>query len=385
MKIFRKKSNQFVSQVVILAMVFGFAAGVVGQLVADTYLDPYAEYADSYIAANTNIAPIIPELSRLKRFLGIEQDFAVDKAVQKTQLSLAGIYLEKTANNTISQAYLPSDLLANAFVLTSDGWLVTDSKIFSRYQVNQLAVAYQNKIYQIEKDITDDVSGITFVKISASNLPVMVLGDSDEMIRGQLAVVLNALGQVEVLNLKSNTYYDLTSPQDLIQSSEEYHNLFLFNTHLDQSFVGSPVVNLAGEVVGVINYVDLNDNLITAVPLNQFRPVALDVLRSNVVKRPYLGVEYLDLSQTIGLSDSVSQGLDRGALVFQQPTKSSPAAEAGVKLNDIILSVEGQLVGKDSSLTELIQQYQPADQIILEVLRDGQVISFDVTLSLLTQ
>lgn len=387
MKFFKKQQGQFISQVVVLAMIFGFAAGVVGQIVADVYIDPWRQdYISSSLNPNTNIATIIPELRRVKKFLGIEQDFEVNKSIDKVSPTLAGIYVKRPpSRNPLSQIYLPADLQTNGFILTSDGWLVSYGEVFDNFRADQLVVIYEGKIFGLEDIVTDSTTGVVFIKIAANNLPVIVLGDSDELVLGQLIIVLNDLGEAVVANVKNTAYQPATVGVDFVVSSEEYNKSILLTDSLNETYLGSPVLNLGGEVVGVIKAVNQTSEIVTAVPINQFRSIVLDVLRSSLVKRSFLGVSYLDLAWVVGLDSSLTQGLKRGALVYQNPKRNSPAADASIQANDIIVSIDGQLIDKNNSLTDLIQQYQPGDKVILEFLRAGQTINRNVTLVILSE
>jgi len=384
MKFFQKQKQQFISQVVIIAIIFGFSAGVVGQIVADVYIDPWQQdYFYQNFNLNANV-DLIPELRRVKQFLGIEQDFEVNKSINKVAPAVIGIYQKKSAGKTIlGQIYLPQDLAATGFILTSDGWLVGLGEVFNSLDSKQAVVVYDGKTYAINEVIIDSTTDVAFIKISANNLPVVVLGDSDEAISGQLVIGLNGLAEAMVTNIRNINYRNLNSVNNLAVSSEQYNELILLAGNLNPSYLGSPLINLGGEVVGVVNEINQTQNLVTAVPINQFRSIILDVLKSNIIKRSFLGVNYLDLAWTVGLDDATSQELTQGALVYQNPLRTTPAAEIGLQANDIILSVDDQPVDKNSSLTELIQQYQAGDEVNLEIRRGGQTIVRPVTLGLL--
>ncbi len=380
-----KKDQQFISQVVILSMLFGFTAGVVGQIFSNVYLDPWQNdyiYQDTFaVNVNQNIARPIPELRRVERFLGIQQDFEVNKSVQKVSPALVGIYLKKSSgSNLIDQAYLPSSLKTNGFILTNDGWIVTCGDFLKNSKKEDLSVAYAGGIFPVEEIIVDSVTGVIFIKISASNLPVIVLGDSKDISGGQLAVALNFLNNVFITTIKNNGYKQIESKEDFINSSEGFDKLFLLSDNLEKSYIGSPLVNLAGEVIGIIKE-DLKGGVFTAVPINQFRSIILDVLRSGMVKRPYLGIKYIDLSQVVGFDGNLTGNLNKGALVYQKPISNSPAAKAGIEQFDIILSVYGQQLNKENNLAELIQQYKIGDKIEMSVLRAGKEIKYIATLS----
>lgn len=379
MKFFRRTSEQYISQVVVLAMIFGFSAGIVGQLVSDVYISPIQQ---QYIVEPGLKIVTIPELRRIKRFIGIEQDFEVNASIEKVGPAIAGVYSSKTGSSVLSQIYLPDDLLSTGFILTSDGWLVSYDGFIDEFNIDSLTVVYDGQSFDVEELITDSVTGVMFIKISANNLPVVVFGDSDELVLGQLVIVLNDVGEAQVVNVKNNNYIDVQTGSDYVLSSEEYGGVILLSDNLTDAYLGSPVINLVGEIVGIISRVGTDSQV---VPINQFRSIVLDVLRNSFVKRSYLGIDYIDLAQVKGIDSDLSQNQSRGALVYANPLRNSPAALADIEKDDIILSLDGQPIDEANSLTDLVQQYQPGDSVEFEVLRDGQSLNIDVTLAILPE
>jgi len=249
----------------------------------------------------------------------------------------------------------------------------------------QLAVVYRNQAFGVLSAVTDKMTGVVFIKIAQNNLPVIILGDSDENMTGQLAVTRNALGEAAVPLIQKPDFQLITASADFVRSSEAYADRVLLDGDLLASYVGAPLLNLAGEVTGVINAVDREQQRATAVPLNQFRGIMLNLLKNQAIQRIYLGVEYLDFSQAPGLDQAITRGLQQGALVYRTPLRQSPAADAGIKANDIIVSVDGQAVDVSNDLTKLIQQYQPGDVATITLLRDGTQLEVEVTLALLPE
>jgi serine protease Do len=384
MKLFNREKERFISEVVILSVVFGFVAGVVGQIIADVYIDPWRDdYINQSLNTNQNVSRVVvPELKRVPKFLGIQQDFEVNKSVQKISPSIVGIYLKKaTTDNLANQAYLPADLQANGFILTSDGWLVAYGKGINNTKKDQLVVIYNNKVYLVKEKVFDSTTGVIFLKIVANNLPVVPLGDSLELVNGQLVIALNDLGDVNVVNLKNIAYQSVLNFNNLINTSESYSKLFLLGNGLNTNYNGGPLVNLNGEVVGIIRDIDQKLGSVTVVPINQFRSVILDVLKNNKISRPFLGVSYIDLAWAVGLDQSITKGLTRGALIYQKPKDKTPAAAVGLLVNDIIISIDNQNINKNSSLVDLVQQYQDGDKVNLEIIRGDKTITKTITLA----
>src|SRR3989344_5569691 len=108
----KKQTRRIISEVVILSVVFGFAAGVVGQLVADVYLDPWRLY--DVQAPDDGQPVVVPELRRTKRFLGIEQDFQVEQVLRQNSSTVVGLYRLKHGADVLTQLYQPPVLPSRA-------------------------------------------------------------------------------------------------------------------------------------------------------------------------------------------------------------------------------------------------------------------------------
>ncbi len=383
MKFFRRQSEG-ISVTVIVSIIFGFAAGAVGQIVTDVYVNPYGQdLFSSSFEDSRNISTVIPELRPVKHFLGIEQDFQVNQSIEKVLPATVAIYPKKSTGASVSsQLYLPSDVVAQGFILTSDGWIASIAPVVAKTP-DAFVIAHGGRLLIPEIVVTDTVTGVSFIKVGATNLPVIVFGDSDEVNLGQLHLSIIHQSQTVVGTVQSLDQRVLQTASDFVVSSESYDQLLRVVGDFSEQFVGSPVANLGGEVIGIVAVVAGDGSYADVVPLNQFRSVVLDVLRSNIVKRPFLGVRYLDLSRVVGLNTDTVQGQTQGALVFERPASTTPAAELDLHVNDIITSVDGQPVDTDSSLTELVQQYRPGDEITFDILRDGQTLQRSTILSIL--
>ncbi len=370
---FKKRKSDWFLGVIIYSTIFGFIAGIVGGIFVDGYFDHKSNGV-------LNIpAEVTPELKKVKTVVVTQQDFEVNKIIEQNESAVVGIYLKKkTTSDPIASVYLPREQKGNAVVLTSDGWLLSHQSVVGSFVPSQLAAIYKNKVLPVEKIINDGLTGLVFIKVLSDNLPAVSFGDSDSLNIGQFSLAINSFGNAGMANVKDTDFREFSSAQSLILSTEVLSGSILLSGLVDQSFLGSPVFNLAGSVVGVIKKIDTTKNLATVVPANYFRFKITSVLQQQNLKRPYLGIKYLDLASSRGLT---VENLNRGALVVNSPEKLSPAAAAGILDNDLILKVEKETINENSDLAYLIQQYQPGDKIKLEILRAGKGLEVEVTLA----
>lgn len=384
--LFKKETEHLISQTVILALVVGFAAGMVGQIVADVYINPYDQNLGLFDSNNQNIQPIVPELKKVKKFIGIQQDFEVNNSITKVYPSIVGIYNKKaSSNDLLKKAYLPSDFLTTGSILTSDGWILSQGQIFNNLKKEQFTVIYNGKVYPVNQLVFDKLTGVSFLKIQASNLPVITLGDSDETSAGQLAVTLNYFSDILVSNIKNNEFIKTVKETDLVVSSESVNRSIVLSEGFSNNYLGAPLINLSGEMIGIISEAGKDNQTQTAVPINQFRNIILDVMRSGQIKRPFLGLNYIDIANAAGLDGNLLQNQKTGALIWQNPKANTPAAVAGLKANDIILTVDGLVIDKNTSLNDIINQYKSGDELVVEYFRQGKNLKANVKLGMIAK
>jgi serine protease Do len=157
----------------------------------------------------------------------------------------------------------------------------------------------------------------------------------------------------------------------------------LLSAATGSDFYGSPLLNSSGEMIGILEF-DHKSSREMVVPINYFKRVIGSLLRENKIKRPALGLYYMDLSKNYGLSEEVASNINKGALVWNSSGSAfklkSPAKLAGLTDQDIILKIEGEEINGTKDLTSLIQDYAPNDRIKLNILRHNVVKDIEVVL-----
>ncbi len=115
-----------------------------------------------------------------------------------------------------------------------------------------------------------------------------------------------------------------------------------------------------------------------AIPSNTVKVVAQQLIEKGVVERPYLGIEYTAI--TPRLASAYDLPADHGVYV-QRVASGSPAAAAGLQEGDITTAINDQTIDEDNPLTNVLWRFHVGDEVALTILRQGEELSVDVTLT----
>jgi serine protease Do len=376
----QKKFNFFAW--LVLISLLGFLAGIAGEIFTRYYLSNLTFFRDLYFTENSDLGSKDIVINAPKKVV-IEQDLRTEQVKNDIESSMVGVYRrKKTANNLVDRIFLPEDYLGQAAILTSDGWLISTDEVLTLPR-ESLVVYYKNKLYDLDKVVIDKTTGVAFLKIVAQNLPVIKLADASAIKAGQSVLVYNNfLDELTVTSVKNRSYKAIKSKNNLVFSSQDLSQSILLGQEFDDLNKGCALLNLQGEVVAFLY--GLETGLNQAVPINYIDPIISQVLKDEKISRPYLGINYIDLSQAIGLSPEDRQGAETGALIW--PDKNGLAISQDSPLTgllnkgDIILSLEGQKIDQTHDLIDLLLEYKTGQQITLRYLRDNKESEISIVL-----
>ncbi len=232
----------------------------------------------------------------------------------------------------------------SGFILTQDGYILTNYHVVEGS--NSIKVTtYDGTSYDAQLIGYDESNDIAVLKIDASDLTPVVLGDSDTLNVGDSVVAIgNPLGEL-TFSLTTGVVSALDRPVTL--STGTTMNLIQTDCAINSGNSGGALFNLYGEVIGITNakYSSSGssseasiDNIGFAIPIDQVRSIFESIITNGYIVKPYIGVTVSDVS-----SESQSYGLPQGAAV-RSVTENGPAAEAGLQENDIITAVNGETI-----------------------------------------
>ncbi len=374
-----KKSFKFYKQiliVVIISILVGFGAGLVGQLwLNDFLLTGTAD--DQKIETLTQRLNALTEKQekKLKDILA-EKDISISQTIESVRPALVKFYLDKSRIGAWSDIMLDNEFIGSGIVLTADGWILTDKKVVTENRA-ELVVSFEKDIYQVESFVCDTSTDACFVKIKTDNLPVANLTNRDFLTSGQTALIVSTT-EIFPSSIECLYYNPINKRGDLIHSSETYYKNIALTDVLDKKWLGAPVVNLNGQVFGIVT----SDNLV--IPIDNIQSIIKQAISESTIARNILGIHYIDLSEAIGWEKYAEQ--NKGALIFGAEGKvavlsDSPAQKAGLMANDIILEIEGEIIKEENSLTNIIQSYKPEQELTFTILREEKEIEINLSLT----
>lgn len=276
------------------------------------------------------------------------------------------------------------------FIIDTDGLILTNKHVVATLEAEYTVILNDGQQYVATIIDTDPFNDIALLKIDATDLPAVELGDSDVLKIGQTVIAIgNTLGEYQntvTRGVVSGLSRTVTAGDGRGQS-ETLEDIVQTDAAINSGNSGGPLLNLDGQVIGVNTAISREGQLVGfAIPINQAKRAIDSVEEHGRIVRPYLGVRYILLNEEIANENNLS--VDYGALIVKGSTVTdlaiipgSPADIAGLEENDIILEVNGKQINKDQSLAKQLGQYDPDDTVTLKVLHDGEEKTVEATLA----
>ncbi len=280
------------------------------------------------------------------------------------------------------QSEVPQNGLGSGIIISKDGYILTNHHVVN--DVDELNVKLlDNTEYEAKIIGTDPTTDIALIKIEAEDLPIAVLGNSDNVQIGEWVMAMGSplnltstvtAGIVSALSRDINILRDQNMPNGI-------ENFIQTDAAINPGNSGGALVNLEGEVIGVNSAIATRTNYYMgygfSVPINIAKSVVDDLLKFGEVRRGYLGV-YIEAMNPVK-AKGVKMDKPRGVFISSViPGKS--AEKAGLKEGDVVLTVNGKAVNQPNELQAKIGTYNPGEKVQLEVWRNGKKMSLSAVL-----
>jgi S1-C subfamily serine protease len=374
--------------ILVMAVLAGFFAGIFGETIINALAVAYPNlpvisslYVSTY-PTDGNVV-IVKNEKTIKA-----QEYQLLSTLNQVQPAVVRIFEKKNINpdNTdlLNQNYQFGDSVGSALVLTDDGLLVTTDQIIPDLAKEYVAITSDKKVYLAESKTRDSATGLVFFRIAATDLLVAEFVDPHDLHVGKQVIALsnkaNGLYESKLSAISDIVYYSANNSSDIIYSSEILSDKIRMADSLPSGYLGAPLVTNEGKIVGIA-YSE-NDQLDLILPGEYIQKIIPDILTNAAPSRVYFGVSYIDLSRTTQLDVSIVGENKTGALVYGNDSLSitavqdaSPAKSAGLRENDIIISIEGKEVSANDSLSEIIQGFRAGEKVDLQFIRSGEKLT----------
>ncbi len=367
---------------IVIFLILAFLMGVVGGTGALLFISSNSSLQKALGIQNSGINLTTTKTEKLQ----LEESSAIIDTVKKVSPAVVSITTTSNVSDFFGQVY-QQQAAGTGFIITNDGLILTNKHVAESGSTLTVLMA-SGKSYSATVAAEDPTNDLAILKINATGLPVVDLGDSNSLQVGQWVVAIgNALGQLQntvTVGVISARERQLTAGDSSGGSTEQLNNLLQTDAAINSGNSGGPLVNLAGQVVGINTAVASDAQSIGfAIPINQAQQAISSYEKTGKIIKPYLGVSYVTVTPDIASSNNLS--VSQGALITASQGQDavisgSPADKAGLKENDIILEINGQVLDQNNSLGGVISQYNPNDEVTIKYLRGSKDYTVKVKL-----
>lgn len=268
------------------------------------------------------------------------------------------------------------------FIISEDGLILTNKHVVLDQEAEYTVLTNEGEKYEAKVLARDPIQDVAILEIDKKNLPILSLGNSDELKVGQTVIAIgNALGEFRntvSVGVVSGRMRSITATNNLAGQSENLEGVIQTDAAINPGNSGGPLLNLEGKVIGInVAIVSGAQNIAFSVPINNVKRSVEQVKATGKISYAYLGIRYAAVTAALAQQNNLS--VDYGALIVggEQSGESavepgSPADRAGLKQNDIILEIDGQRIDEKNSLAKIIQSKNVGQRVTLKILRGNE-------------
>lgn len=358
--------------------IFGKLVIIIGILIGIIFLAVFFAFTSSWLVPKLgsylDFSFVQKEDEQSGKVKVITEESVIIDVVEKTKNAVVSIALETNGTNK-------SNKIGTGFVVDKNGLIITNQHVVSLPNQKYIVITTEGKTYEVKDIHIDDSNDIALLKVDATDLSSLELGDATKLKVGQLVIAIGTpLGQyagsvttgvISGLNRSVTT----SSGSFWSQTSKQYEDVIQTDAAINPGNSGGPLLDSSARVIGV-NFATTSsaDNISFALPINRVGTRLEEYRKYGKFLRPYLGVEYNTLTEYDAL---YYKNVVPGAVIVRV-VSGSPASKGGIKKDDIITKFgEDKVV---NALSDYIQKHKVGEEVVVEVWRDGKTVTLKVQL-----
>ena len=307
--------------------------------------------------------------------------------VEPVQKAVVSVYSTKIVRSRNSARERKEEGLGSGVIVSPNGYILTNNHVVA--DADELNVELSDGRQLKAKVIgADEKTDIAVIKIEAEGLPIVTLADSDKLRVGDIVFAVgNPLGVGQTVTMGIVSATGRTDLQLLDNVDGGYEDFIQTDAAINMGNSGGALVDAKGRLVGInsaiISPSEGNIGIGFSIPVNLVAGIMRNILHNGKVQRGYLGVK----SETLTSEVATSAGLkpDLHGVLVTEVTADGPAAKAGVKFHDVIISIGDHPIVSLSDLRLTVSQTEPGTAVNLKLLRDGKEQTLKVSVAKLDE
>ena len=328
-------------------------------------------------AADKQAETVSKDMPSVVQLASPSDAMSIPEIVEKNTPSVVGI--QCVASNGV--------FMGTGIIMSEDGYIITNAHVVenARSVSVKLPSSYADDSENAEDALTfdakiigtDSQSDIAVLKINKTGLTKAEFGKSSDVKVGELAIVIGNPLSMELAN--SVTAGIISSLNRTITIEDRTMNYMQTDASINSGNSGGPLINAYGQVIGIASAAvtkSYGEGIGFAIPIDEAIPIIEDLIKNGrVTGRPTLGVSGENISDIYAKYYDIPKG-------FRVKTVNvdSAAEEAGIKVNDIIIGIDGKLIESIEEFNSIKNTHKAGETVKISVYRNGEIIDLDVTL-----
>ena len=363
---------------VFLASLAGFAVGAV--LLIALVMTGAFRITDTNVETGDNATP-----TQTIKVDG-EKTTLAEAVAAKAQPSVVSIVVQTGASSSSQRSQNGSDS-ESAGSIGSGVVLDTEGNILTNYHVVEgakaIAVSIGDKSYEADIVGTDQSSDLAVIKIKdlgSTKLTPVEIGDSSKLNVGEWVMAIGSpFGNEQSVStgIVSALYRSTALPST--SGTSIYANMIQTDAAINPGNSGGALVDSEGKLIGINSIIESysgsSSGVGFAIPINYANKIAKEIISGKTPVHPYLGVTLTSVNALSQNDSSVTEGAQ-----VLKVEDGGPAAEAGIKANDVIIKIDDETISSADGLIIALREHEVGDKVKLTLVRDGKQQTVEVTL-----
>jgi S1-C subfamily serine protease len=368
----------------IIGMICGaIGGGLAGSLVAQNAL--WAQEATLTAAKDKTVVPVVASAPAAQQ-LSSDANSAVVAAVKRVGpavVTVVNTMPRQRVFGFFGDSVRQPKGSGSGVIISPQGYIITNNHVVEGYESLEVIFA-DGATVPAEMIGTDAVTDLAVIKVNVSVPAVAELGDSDQLQIGEAVIAIGSpLGDFK----NTVTYGVISALGRTLDTSDgtTYEKMIQTDAAINQGNSGGPLVNLAGQVIGINTAIvrgsstgsAVAEGLGFSIPAQTVSEIASQLIAKGYVERPYLGVRWQIISPDIAQFNDLPM---QWGVYVNTVMAGSTADLAGIRAGDIITRIGSDAIADQSGFVNILNHHKVGENVTIEVWRNGQTLTLNAVL-----